>query len=229
MTRRGRRGGLGLALLGLALLYPAWLVFVGAMEARTTEVDAPLVDGRDIVVPVKVGWPGLFSLRIEAWTTDDADLDGTESCLLDLPDPHTQPVPCAGVADRLHLNFRLEGGAGRVVAGNYGLAMAGRYQDRDREYAPFLGGEEMGNELLILEKLPRADYRLLVTAVHVPAGLVSAGPRVLLERHSDTFGLLSVLPMLVLSGLLGMAGVVVMVVGVSPGAKKRTGGDPATL
>ena len=98
---------------------------------------------------------GLFSLKIAAKTTDGADLQGTESCLLDLPDPHSKPEPCVGVADRLHLNFRVEDRAGQVATGSYGLAMAGRYQDRDREYAPFLGGKEMGNELLMLEPIER--------------------------------------------------------------------------
>ncbi len=222
MTKRGWRLRLGAVLLGLALLYPAWLVFVGAMEARTTRVDVPLLSGQEIALPLHVSWNGLFTLKIAAKTTDGADMQGIESCLLDLPDPHSQPVPCEGIVDRLHLNFRLEDRSGQVMAGNYGLAMAGRYQDRDREYGPFLGDQVMGNELLILEPLRRGDYRLLVTAVHVPAGLEQAAPRLLLERHSDEFGFMKELPLLLLGGLLGSAGIVVMVVGVFTRVNERT-------
>ena len=201
-----------MVLLGLALVYPAWLVFVGAMASRTTRVDVPLVDGKDVDVPVHVGWPGQFSLKIVAKTTNGADRDGEESCLLDLPDPHSQPEPCVGVADRLHLNFLVEDHAGQVAVGSYQLPMAGRYQDRNREYAPFLGDKEMGNELLILEPIARGEYRLLVSAVHVPEGLAAAAPRVTLEEHANVFGFLSVLPLLALSGLLALAGAVTVVI-----------------
>ena len=213
MTRRGRRLRLAAVLLGLALLYPAWLLFTQVLAARTTSVDAPLVSGQEIALPVHVSWGGLFSLKILARTTDGADMQGVEGCLLDLPDPHSQPVPCEGIVDRLHLNFRLEDKRGQVMLGNYGLAMAGRYQDRNREYGPFLGDHVMGNELLILEKLDRGDYRLIVTAVHVPAQLEQASPRMLLERHADSFGFLKMLPCLLLSVLLGLVGVVMLVLG----------------
>ena len=174
MTKRAGRLRIGAALLGVALVYPGWLALVGAMQSRTTHVDVALVDGKDIEVPVHVGWPGRFTLKIVAKTTNGADLQGEESCLLDLPDPHSQPVPCEGMTDRLHLNFRLEDRAGKTLVGEYGIPMEGRYQDRDREYAPFIGAAEMGNELLILEKLERGDYRLQATAVHVPGGLAGA-------------------------------------------------------
>ena len=222
MTGRSRRLSLGLVLLGLALVYPAWLAFVGAMASRTTRVDAPLVEGRDIDLPVHVAWPGRFSLRIIAKTTHGADRDGDESCLLDLPDPHSQPMPCVGVADRLHLNFRLENRAGEALTGDYGVPMAGRYQDRNREYGPFVGDAEMGNELLILEKLERGDYRLLVTAVHVPDGLAGAAPRILLERQANTFGSLTVLPLLALSIVLGLAGLILLALGVATGRRSSS-------
>ena len=124
-----------------------------------------------------------------------------------------------GVADRLHLNFRVEDGAGQGVVGSYGLPMTGRYQDRNREYAPFVGEREMGNELLGLEPLERGDYRLLVSVVHVPAELAGAAPRIVLEPHASAYAALAVAPLLGLSGLLAVAGVVMLVVG-------SLGGEP---
>ena len=220
MTTGGRRFRIALVLLVLALAYPAWLVFAGVVQSRTTTVDVPLVSDREVNVPVSVTWGGNFTLAIRARTTAGTDLQGMESCLLDLPDPKSQPVPCEGVADRLHLNFRVEDSAGKVVVGSYGLPMAGRYQDRDREYGPFLGEKEMGNELLMLEKLERGHYRLLATAVHVPAGLKDASPRLVFDRHTNQYEALTVLPLLLLSVVPGLAALVMFAASVV--ARKKT-------
>ena len=210
MSRRGRRLRIGAVLLGLALVHPAWLTFVGAMASRTTRVDVPLAEGKDLDLPVHVAWPGRFSLKLQAKAALDADPKGEESCLLSLQNPYDQPPACGGMSDRLHLNYRLENRAGEPLKGQYGIAMAGRYPDAGREYGRYFGQAEMGAELLILEELERGDYRLRLSAVHVPEGLAVAAPHMVLERHESMFAFAEVLPLLALSAVLGLAGVVMV-------------------
>ena len=195
---------MGLVLLVAALAYPGWLFCTSWLSSASSVIDLPLHAGEDRDVPVHVGRKGNFTLSTEA-------VPGPSRCQMAMPDS-SYPNPCAGTADTLHFHFRLIDSTGKTVAGDYGVGMEGAYPDEQREYGAFDGPTRFGAELLTLQPLTRGDYRLQVTAVQVPAPLAAAQPRVTMHEEGNIYAALMTLPFLLLSALLGIAGLIFLIV-----------------
>lgn len=233
MTRKAQRGWIGLALVLLTFVYPMALWIEAPSDAESEPVHVPLRSAVTLPAPLKQGHWYIFQITAKTGAaaknsgavprsvgaeTDGNTQDGAVGCMLQAPDPNSEPAPykeggpCAKVPGLLRFHYRLLDAAGQVVRGDYGVPFEGDYGDRDRYFDVGMGDSQFAAEFASLNAQSTGIYRLEISRLRIPSALEGAAPQLEVYAHVSSFGFMEVLPGLLLSALLFLAGVIVLLV-----------------